>query len=445
MRFVSFLSILILLFLPAACFGAKPLSDAVQDSVRDYTRDLPVFPGAEGFGSNTPAGRGGKVIRVTSLAASGPGSLREALESPEPRTIVFETAGIIDLREMLRITHPFVTVAGETAPAPGVTIIGAGLGIHTHDVLVRHLRFRVGGREDGPAPEGRDGIGITGDEDVYNVIIDHCSVSWAVDEGCSTWGAGVRDVTLSNCIIAENLSRSIHPKKEHSKGFLIGDHTKRIASLRNLYASNMRRSPFVKGDVSALIVNNLIYNPGSAAIHFGDLENSGPSMGTVIGNVMIPGPDTAWNLPLVRLLVDMDTNSRIFAMGNESGERSEMKTWRGKSAWRNISAYEEAGVRVKPLTILPADQVKEHVLEHAGARPAQRDAADIRVVKGIRGKTGRIIDSEEEAGGFPVSAPVGRPLELPENPEADDDGDGYTNLEEWLHGLADELETQGSA
>ncbi len=430
----------------ASCGTANPAKAAFQESVVTTT-GLPVFPGAEGFGVDTPAGRGGAVIHVTSLAAEGPGTLREALATAGPRTIVFDVGGIIDATEPLVITEPFVTVAGQTAPGSGITIIGTTLCVVTHDVLIQHLRLRPGDRPNGPDPGGRDGIAITSNADfpagTHHVVIDHCSVSWALDEGMSTWGPDVHDITFRRCIIAENLSKSIHPEGEHSKGLLIGDHGKRIAVIGNLFASNMQRSPFVKGDVSALIANNFISNPGQVAIHFGDLENSGPSLGTVIGNVLLPGQDTRRRTPLVALLIDMDRATRVYGMDNDPGGRALWRSWLARKAWRDIAAYAEAPLRCEPLTLRPVAEVRNWVLDGAGAWPAGRDEVDLRIVAAVREGRGRIIDAIAEVGGFPATATVTRPAEVPADPHGDADGDGYTNLEAWLHKCAARAEGAG--
>ena len=111
----------------------------------------------------------------------------------------------------------------------------------------------------GPAAESRDGIAVLGSpagtRDAYNVVVDHCSVSWAVDEGVSTWYVGVHDVTFSHCIVSENLSESLHPKGEHSRGLLVGDHARRISVLGNLFCHNTSRNPLLKGYTSVIVAN----------------------------------------------------------------------------------------------------------------------------------------------------------------------------------------------
>lgn len=419
----------------------------LDDAIRDYSGQQPVFPGAEGFGTATPAGRGGAVLRVTTLAADGPGSLREALAAQGPRVVVFEVGGVIDIKTPLMLESPNVTVAGQTAPPPGITIIGAGLIIQASDILIQHLRIRVGDRPEGPDPGGRDALSIypggDGNQPTCNVVIDHCSFSWAVDECTSMWGTCVSDVTFRQCIIAEGLSHSTHPEIEHSKGLLIGDHARRIAVIGNLFAHNQNRNPFVKGDVSALLVNNVVYDPGELAIHFGDREKSGPSKTTAIGNVFIPGPSTEKHVLLFTLLIDLHRGTRVYAMDNDAGGRPLYIGLRPKSMWTEIAAYNDSPVRVAPLTLHPSAAALEWVLASAGARPAQRDACDTRVVGDVRAKTGRIIDHPGDVGGYPADAPAEHTLQLPADPQGDADGDGYTNLEEWLNAAAAAVETGG--
>ena len=433
--------------LAVSCSPVEPTPE-VLDAVRDYSEELPVFPGADGFGTRTRAGRRGTVVRVTSLEGEGPGTLREALAVPERRVVIFEVGGVIDITKPLVIEEPYVTVAGQTAPSPGITIVGAGIVVHTHDVLIQHVRVRVGDRLDGPDPGGRDGIGIVGRPggtvSVCNVVIDHCSISWAVDEGVSTWHPGVHDITIRQCIISENLSRSIHPQGEHSKGLLIGDHSKRVAVIGNLFAHNMKRNPFIKGDGSALIVNNLIYNPGKSAIHFDDRENSGPSLAAIIGNVLIPGPDTRWYMPMVNIVSDTQRSTRVYGMQNDTGGCPLYRSIFAWSVWNDLRNYDDCPVRVTPLRVRDVREVVDWVLDNAGARPAERDAVDERMIMDVMRNSGHIINSQNDVGGFPDVEPVRQPAtcppRIPKDPDADTDGNGYTNLEEWLQDLANEVE-----
>lgn len=242
---------------------------------------LPDYSGIEGFGFTTKGGLGGKIVKVTNLNESGEGSLDEALAKEGSRIVVFEVAGVINLHEtVLRIENPNITIAGQTAPAPGITIIKGGISITTHQVIIQHIRVRPG--EAGHKKKaGWEIDGIATSQGAYNVIIDHCSASWATDENISASGPRFEGenveewrkntshkVLISSCIIAEGLSNSTHSKGEHSKGSLIHDNTTEIAIVGNLYASNVRRNPFFKGGSQGVVVNNYIFNPEREAVHY---------------------------------------------------------------------------------------------------------------------------------------------------------------------------------
>ncbi len=267
-----------------------------------------VFPGAAGWAAQTPGGRGGAILRVTNLEAAGPGSFRAAIETRGPRIVVFEVGGVIDLGlATLDIEEPFLTIAGQTAPSPGITLIRGGIDIRTHDVIVRHIRIRTGAS--GQARRSgweADAISTVG---AYNVIVDHCTLTWALDEnlsasgprftgdGVEDWRRGTsHDITFSYNLLAEGLANSSHPKGEHSKGSLIHDNATDILIYRNLYAHNYERSPLLKGGVHAAMVNNLIFNPGAQAVHYnlmdlewGDRPHQRGAL-SAVGNVLRGGP-----------------------------------------------------------------------------------------------------------------------------------------------------------
>ena len=394
---------------------------------------LAVIPGAEGFGTRTLAGRGGAILRVTTVNDSGPGTLRAALLTPGPRTILFEVSGTIVVTRYLQIQDPFVTVAGQTAPSPGVTIRGAGLDIRTHDVLIQHLRIRVGDDPGGPDPGTtgqRQGFVIENSAGgVYNVVLDHLSVSWPLGKS-STWYP-LHDVTIRQCIISEGLNSPLYP---YSRGLLLGDHGMHVAAIGNLFAHNNERNPYAKGDTYTLIVNNLIYDPGEDAISLSDWDGSGLFRSSIVGNVMIAGPSTTdpW---IVSLVSPVPAGSRVYMADNLAPQQLYESPNIG---FEPIVAT--APVWAAPLTVLPASQVEAWVLASAGARPADRDAVDLRIVTEEQTRTGHIITSQNDVGGWPVLAENVRPLTLPANPNGDDNGDGYTNLEEWLHQLAAQVE-----
>jgi len=352
------------------------------------------FPGAVGFGVDTRAGRGGRVIAVTHLQDHGPGSLREALENATgPRTVVFEVAGYIDLQQRLVVKHPFVTIAGQTAPSPGVTVRYNTFRIATHDVLLQHLRVRVGGRDyRGQAP---DGLQVIGEADsVYNVVVDHCSISWAIDENVGFATSGSHDVTISNCIIAEGLRRSSHMRGGTSMGALVPEHNQRLAFIGNLFAHNNIRNPKWSGDCTGVVANNLIYDVQNVP----DLQPrppTGPSLLSIVGNHVVPG----------HTLTRVATRAFINQPGAAPGTRVYVKDnvcdgctgrWQDDVVeYRGGSPGVQADappVWPEGFVAMPGSQTMESVLASAGARPWDRDAADARVVQSVRDRSGGVID-----------------------------------------------------
>lgn len=395
--------------------------------------DGPAFPGATGFGADTVAGSGGRVIKVTSLNASGPGSFAEAVAAKEPRIVVFEVGGVIDLNgRNLTISQPFLTVAGQTAPSPGISFIRGGISISTHDVLIQHLRVRAGDRGL-PAKSGWE-VDAMATNGAWNVVIDHCSLAWATDENLSASGDRFRgagpvewskntshDVTFSRCIIAEGLNRSTHGKGGHSKGSLIHDNAARIAIIGNLYASNVDRNPLFKGGVRGVIVNNLIDNPGSRAAHYrlvssewGQHAHVAGQM-SLVGNVLQYGPDTRAGVPLMSY--DGDGPLELFTRDNlaldRQGNPVEQIVRRKETKDADLRILDAPPLWPQGLKAAPSAQVREAVLSDAGARPWDRDEVDLRIVRQVVEQTGRIIDSQEQAGGYPRPDGTVRKLEVP--------------------------------
>lgn len=239
------------------------------------------------------------IVHVTTLADSGAGSLREAIELSGKRTIVFDVGGTIRLSTDLKIRQPFLTIAGQTAPSPGITLLGAPLRIRTHDVRVEHIAVRPGPAPNSALAENWDGIGIDGSGDYgtsnssQRVVLRNVSVSWSVDEAVSLWFPSTRDVTVTRSIVAEALNQAGHPKGPHSMGLLVGPSISGVTISGNLFASNMYRNPAMSAQSSTAVVNNLIVNPGQNAIHFySDAQSTGPSVATIANNVIEAGPDT---------------------------------------------------------------------------------------------------------------------------------------------------------
>lgn len=387
------------------------------------------FPGAQGWAAHTPGGRGGKILRVTTLAADGPGSFKEAITAKGPRTVVFEVGGVIDLgMKELRISEPYLTIAGQTAPAPGITLIKGGLTIAAHDVVVRHLRIRPG---DGGLPKRSGDIdAISTVRGARDVIVDHCTLTWATDENLSAsstrfhgeseadWMANAsRRITFSNNIISEGLANSIHAKGEHSKGSLIHDHVNDILIVGNLYAHNYERSPLFKGGARGHVINNLIYNPGQRAIHYNLIAEEWLghpySRGAMVvrGNVLRAGRSTE---PLAFVMLggsgDLDLYMQDNLMVDRVGKPTIESTGRYSTAPARINVVKSAPALPFGVALLPAAQVQDAVIATAGATPWNRDAHDRRLVADVIEGRGEIIDSQEQVGGYPKLAETRMPF-----------------------------------
>jgi len=387
------------------------------------------FPGAQGAAAHTPGGRGGKIVRVTTLAADGPGSFKEAVTGKGPRIVVFEVGGVIDLgMKELRISEPFLTIAGQTAPHPGVTIIKGGLTIATHDVVIRHLRIRPG---DGGLPKRSGDIdAITTVRGAHDVIVDHCSLTWATDENLSAsstrfhgeneaeWMANAsRRITYSNNIVSEGLADSIHAKGEHSKGSLIHDHVNEVLIVGNLYAHNYERSPLFKGGARGQVINNLIYTPGRRAIHYNLIAEEWMghpySKGEMVvrGNVMRAGKSTE---PLAFLMIGGSGDLDVYAQDNlivdRVGNTSIQETGGYTTAPVKLNRVKNAPALPFGVSLLPAAKVQDAVIENVGATPWNRDLIDRRIVADVIEGRGEIIDSQDQVGGYPQYKEARKPF-----------------------------------
>ena len=387
------------------------------------------FPGAVGWAATTPGGRGGKIIRVTTLDADGPGSFKAAVEAKGPRIVVFEVGGVIDLGlKELNIREPFLTIAGQTAPPPGITLIRTGINLRASDVVVRHIRVRTGA--DGQAKRSGWQPDAFGTVSAHRVIVDHCTFSWAIDENMSAsgprfrgrdveeWRNGTsRDVTFSYNAAYEGLADSTHPKGEHSKGSLVHDNVTGILFYRNVWAHNVERSPLFKGGVHGSIVNNLIYDPGKRAVHYNlmALEWSGRpyEIGrmSAVGNVMRGGPSTDAGLPFMMLGGDGDLeyHARDNIAVDKYGNALPMFGRYGETKARLIESPTPVAWPAG-LAVMPARDVETHVLANAGARPWDRDDDDIRVLFFVAEGRGRIIDDEREVSAYPKQKPTRAPF-----------------------------------
>ena len=388
------------------------------------------FPGAQGWAAHTPGGRGGKIIRVTNLNASGAGSLREAIESSGPRTVVFEVAGSIDLgREDIEIKEPFLTIAGQTAPSPGVTLIRGGVDIRAHDIVIRHIRVRVGDADQPKFSWESDAMSTVGA--AADVIVDHCSLEWGLDENLSAsgkrfvgntpdeWRSNVSHrITFSNNIIAEGLANASHPKGEHSKGSLIHDNVADLLIVGNLYAHNYERSPLFKGGVRGMVINNLIYDPGQRAVHYnliaeewGEHERQTGSL-ALIGNVLRAGPSTVKEIALFEIGGSGDIE--LYAQDNIAVDKiGNPLPMIGRYTTSPVKIIEAKTAPALPegVKVLSAAQVQDAVIDDAGARPWDRDHDDARIVADTIEGRGRIIDSQKDVNGYPQVKEVHQPFD----------------------------------
>lgn len=422
---------------------------------------LPAFPGAEGAGALSLGGRGGRVLRVTTLADSGPGSLRAAIEAEGPRTIVFDIGGTIALKKPLVVRNGRVTIAGQTAPGGGITLRDRHLEIAADDVVVRYIRSRLG---DESRVES-DAFTISRGR---RIIVDHVSASWSVDETLSSGSDykrpadDLRDVTVQWSIIAESLRKSVHAKGEHGYGSLLrGGRGARMSFHHNLWAHHLARMPRpgnylppAQDSVGAYydFRSNVFYNwGGSQAGYNADSgDKASHAAYNFIDNAYRTGPDT--KKPAI--FDERNPIAKAWFAGNSLNGKVPADPW-SLVTGRTDAGYRLAGPLSFPAVSRdPAARAYARVLAGAGAS-LPRDAVDARVVASVAAGTGRLIDSQKEVGGWPALAP-GAPWRdgdgdgLPDAWErahrldpadpgdgnSDRDGDGYTALEDWLNALA---------
>ncbi|HUR21227.1 MAG TPA: hypothetical protein VMZ90_10490 [Vicinamibacterales bacterium] len=420
---------------------------------------LPVIPGSAGFGMDTKAGRGGKVYKVTNLNASGAGSLRACVDASGPRTCVFEISGAIKLPYDLIIRNGQLRIAGQTAPSPGIMLRGAAIRVTTSDVVIQHIRVRTGDDANHQDPENRDSLKIGGTEDkpARNVVIDHCSFSWSIDELASTWGPH-DNVTFTNNIFAEPLHDSLHPdydgvgKMPHGYGVLFGQYpNSSITFTGNLLAHIVERNPLSRA-AEFVFVNNVIYDRGTMDLDV-QAENQKIHKSSVVGNVFIQGPSFSRDTKPIFVHTNgtfkLGAGSRVFVKDNRSpdlgGAYSALVTLTGGDVISSLMTQSSAPVWNSGLTALTSlnNVVYSHVLENAGARPKDRDAVDKRIVLDVRKRTGGIINCvaangstrcKKNGGGWPKLAANRRTLTLPAN-HASTASNGYSNLENWLNSM----------
>ncbi len=430
---------------------------------------IPAFPGAEGGGKFSNGGRGGKVIVVTNLNDNGEGSLRWACEQGGARIIVFNVSGIIRISTPLIIRAPYITIAGQTAPGDGICIAGETVWINTHDVIIRYMRFRRGetnvGRRD-------DAIG---GNPVGNIMIDHVSASWGLDENMSMYRhmyndstpnaqkgeqkLGTVNITIQNSIFSECLDTW-----NHAFGSTLGGEN--CSFIRNIWADNAGRNPSIGWNGIFNFANNVVFNWVHRSTDGGDYT----AMYNIINNYYKPGPSTPTDHPIGHRILKPESGrsklgylvfGRAYVHGNivEGNDRVTKDNWDGGvqvEEMPDAGQYTAAMKWDKPLpmpefTIIPTLEAKEYVLKNAGATLPKRDPVDTRIVKQVT--TGKIefdpnvplpttqfkhrrlpIDSYKQ-GIITDPIQVGGYPSYKGTPYKDSDNDGMPDAYETAHGL----------
>jgi hypothetical protein len=386
---------------------------------------------------------------VTTLADSGPGSLRAACEAAGPRTVVFQVAGTIALRRSITVTEPFLTIAGQTAPGDGICLRDASFGIATHDVVVRHLRVRLGDEAGG----ADDCIVLL--HGARNCVLDHCSATWSIDE-CLSLAGDVQDCTIQWCLIGEALNQSKHPKGRHGYGSLARANGP-VSWHHNLWIHNDGRNPrlgdnYGRGGSPRFDVrNNVIYNYGGTASGL----TQGKFEANYVGNYIRPGPSSRAQAPIT---VGDPSDLRFFIRDNIFEGHADLTADNTRFFQPDALRAQVHTVAVPftaaPVQVVPAAEVLDLVLTGVGASRPVRDAVDARLVQHARTHTGAIIDSQQQVGGWPQLRSAPPPLDTdrdglpddwetrhgldPRNPAdaATLSRTGYTHLENYLNALA---------
>jgi len=399
--------------------------------------NIPAFPGAEGFGAQSRGGRGGKIIFVTNLNDDvRPGSLRAACRAKAPRTVIFRVSGTIELKSTLNIKEPFITIAGQTAPGDGICTKNYGISINTHDVIIRYMRSRPGdevGRKLAKKGKKWETDAICIGKPSRNVILDHCSFSWANDEVCSVSGEDITDVTVQWCIISESLNNSTHAKGSHGYGSLIRCNGN-VSYHHNLYAFHRSRSPrpgtYGEGSILFDFRNNLMHMGGQG------YSAKDPVRMNFVANFHRNTPFKA------------TSTCEYFSSENEG------KISGGKKR--------KEPFKVAEVTTTSAETAAKAIIKSCGAILPKRDPVDTRVIQLVKSGKGNLVNSADEAGRWPKLKSTRSPRDtdrdgMPDEWELkhglnskaagnnlDSDGDGYTDIEEFLNDTNPKVKEPGA-
>ncbi len=419
------------------------------------------FPGAEGFGKYTTGGRGGAVYEVTNLNDSGPGSLRDALSKTGPITIVFRVSGTIALNSPLKVSKPNVTIAGQTAPGDGICLSNYTFSVQANNVIIRYIRSRLGDLKK-YENDAANGMGY-----YKNIIIDHCSFSWSIDEVASFYNN--ENFTMQWCMITESFYNSYHSKGAHGYGGIWGG--KNATFHHNLIAHHSSRNPrFAGGETPSCenvdFRNNVIYNWGANSAYGGEAGKI-----NIVANYYKYGPATKSGVKY-RIIDISDTASSWFVKDNFVFESPTITAdnWDGGVQGTQANFHKNNKLRTEPFPFEPINQQSaeesfQSVLKSAGCVLPKRDPIDERIINeakngtatfgGIWGAGKGIIDSQSEVGGWPILISTTSPIDNdhdgmadsweiskglnPNNPDDRNlvDASGYTMLELYLNGIVD--------
>ncbi len=450
------------------------------------------FPGAEGGGMYTTGGRGGRVIHVTNLNDSGEGSLRAALEEKGARTIVFDVAGIIDLKSALRIRNGDVTIAGQTAPGDGICIRNYSTVVDADNVIIRFVRFRLGDK----GPDAGDGEDALWGRRHERIMLDHCSMSWSIDE-CSSF-YGNEFFTMQWCIMTESLRKSVHGKGNHGYGGIWGG--KNASFHHNLLANHSSRNPRfdhpnVYSDPANPARRGHVDYRCNAVYNWGDNSTYGGEGGwfNMVNNYYKAGPaskDRKYFIDANGIYTSNGTDygyPYLYMSGNVHSRHADITSdnslgiyWHDdktndplKNADRLVSSAMglsgPAGEDVYTMTQTAEEAFR--LICAVGGASLRRDAVDKRACDdavsgkatfndGGNGSTGGIIDTQDAVGGWPAYDATSDEAEKVKDADGDgmpdwfedqfgldkaDSSDGnekildekrrYTNLEMYLHYL----------
>ena len=434
------------------------------------------FPTAEGYGKYTKGGRGGAVYEVTNLNDRGEGSLRAAIEASEPRTVVFRISGTIILESALTIRHPFITIAGQTAPGDGICIRRHPLNIGADNVIIRYLRVRLG-------DESGNDYDALSSRYCKHIILDHISASWSVDECMSIYHCD--SITVQWCIISESMSHSNHIKGSHGFGGIWGSNYGTYH--HNLLAHHSSRNPrMASGCGNTDYRNNVIYNWGYQSLYGGEKNQKGNDQFNfanlnIVANYYKPGPATNPGELMYRIanpsFRSEDDHGKWYIAENavEGNDDVSSDNWNG--GVQTELSFEKIKIE-EPWSSMPilqqkAEEAYKLVLDNAGAILPKRDLTDTRIVEEAKGgyatyegktykreyhvadttKVCGIIDTQEDVGGWPELQSLDAPLDtdhdgMPDvwelknnldNTNPDDrnntDADGYTMLEKYINSI----------